>query len=288
MTPTTSAIVSRSVNLTSATLARMVCVRSDTISDLDRGRNGGLELRQRLLDEVHGLDHIGAGLALDREKDRRGRTQPGAERRILGRNHRAADIADTNRGAVHVSQNVVVEPARGQELIVGRQRVSVLAAVEYALRLIDCAVGERRSHRFEIEPFRGKLGRVELDPDRRILLAADADQTDAGHLRELLRQNAVGVVADLGDRKRIRGERDQQDRRVGRIGLPVDRRIEQICGQLARRCIDRRLDGLGVRVNRLTATELERDLHIAERAARRHLRQARDLAELSLELRCDR
>src|ERR1700722_2863281 len=256
--------------------------------NLNRGRNGGLEVRQRLFDQVYGLDHIRAGLALDREKDGRGRTQPGAERRILGRNHRAADIADADRGPVHVSQNVVVEPARSQELIVGRQRVSVLAAVEYALRLIDRAVGKRRSHGFEIEPLGGELGRVELDPDRWILLAADADQPDAGHLREFLRENAIGVVADLGDRKRIRGERDQEDRRVGRIGLPVDRRIEEVRRQLSCRRIDRRLDGLSVRVNGLTATELERDLHIAQGAARRHLRQARDLAELPLELRCDR
>jgi hypothetical protein len=42
--------------------------------DLYRRRNGRLELLQRLLDQVHRLDHIGAGLALDREDDGRGRT----------------------------------------------------------------------------------------------------------------------------------------------------------------------------------------------------------------------
>ena len=133
--------------------------------------------------EVHGLDHVGAGQALDREEDGRGRTEPAGERRILGRNHRAADIADADRGAVHIGDNVVVEPARGHELIVGRQRIGVLAAVEYALRLIDCAVGEGGPHGLQIQSLRGKLRRVDLDANRRVLLAADADQPDAGHLR---------------------------------------------------------------------------------------------------------
>ena len=161
----------------------------------------------------------------------------------------------------------------------------MLAAVERALRLVDRAVAKRRAHGLEIQPLRGKLRRIDLDPDRRILLAADPDQPDAGHLRELLRQDAVGVVADLGERKRIRGQRDEQDRRVGRIGLAVDRRIEQSGGQLAGRRIDRRLHVLRGRVDGAVAAELQRDLRVAERAARRHLRQAGDLAELPLERR---
>ena len=87
----------------------------------------------------------------------------------------------------------------------------MLAAVERAFRLADGADAEGGSHHeFEVEPQRRELRRIDLDPDRRVLQAADSDQSDAWHLRELLREDAVGVVADLGQRKRLRGEGELQ------------------------------------------------------------------------------
>src|SRR5271169_6028241 len=104
----------------------------------------------------------------------------------------------------------------------------MLAAVEGALGLVDGGVAKGSPHAFQVEPFRGKLRRVDLNPDRRVLLATNPDETHAGHLRELLGEDAIGVIADLAERKRIRSKGDEQDWRVSRVGLPVDRRIEEI------------------------------------------------------------
>ena len=40
-----------------------------------------------------------------------------------------------------------------------------------------------------------------------------------GHLRNLLGQEKVGVIVDVGERQRVGARRQQQDRRVGRIDL---------------------------------------------------------------------
>ena len=58
----------------------------------------------------------------------------------------------------------------------------MLTAVQRALRLVDRAVGKRRTHRLQVQPRGGELRRIDLDPNCRVLLAAEADQPDAGHL----------------------------------------------------------------------------------------------------------
>ncbi len=242
-------------------------------------------MRQRLFDLIDCVDHIGAGLALNLNKHRALCTQPTGERFVLGRDDSVTNVTNADRCAVAVSQDEIVEPARRRELIVRQEREGMLPAIERAFRLVDRSVCKRGADGLEVKPLRGKLRRIDLDPDGRVLLAADADESDAGHLREFLRKDAVGVIADFGKWKRIRSQRDEQDRRIGRVGLPIDRRIEQIGRQLPHRRVNRRLNVSGGRVDSAVAAELERDLHIAERAARRHLRKARNFTELTLERR---
>ena len=168
MTPTTSAIVIRRVNLTSATLARMVCVRSETISTLIAGGSEDCSRGSALLIEVHRLDHVGAGLPLNLNQHRPLRVEPTGERLVFCRNHCTADIADPYGGSIPVGEDVVVKTARGHELVVGPQREGMLAAVERAFRLTDGADAEGGSHGFEVEPQRRELRRIDLDPDRRV------------------------------------------------------------------------------------------------------------------------
>ena len=72
MTRTTSAMVRSSVNLTSSTDSRMDTERSKRMSRFDRRRHLSAEDGQKILDAVHHLDRVGAGLALDRQDDRPG------------------------------------------------------------------------------------------------------------------------------------------------------------------------------------------------------------------------
>jgi hypothetical protein len=95
---------------------------------------------------------------------------------------------------------------------------------------LDRALGEGAAYRLEVQALGGELSGINLNSNRWVLLTADADQSDAGNLRELLHENAVGIIADLGERKSVRGESNQQDRRIGRIDFAVNRRIEKIGG----------------------------------------------------------
>ena len=118
---TTRPMVRISVNCTSLTEARIVVVRSETMESLIARRHRGLELRQFLADQIHGLDHIGIRQALHREDDRMRTVIPGGEL-IIGRTDRGmADIANADRRAIAIGDDRVVEIGCRGQLVVGLQ-----------------------------------------------------------------------------------------------------------------------------------------------------------------------
>ena len=114
-----------------------------------------------------------------------------------------------------------------------------------ALGAVDRGDGDLAAHVLERQALGDELGRIDLDADRRLLLAADEHLGDAGDLADLLGELVVGVVVDLGQRQRVGGRREHQDRRVGRIDLAVGRRARQVLRQLAAGGVDRGLDVVG-------------------------------------------
>jgi hypothetical protein len=230
-----------------------------------------LKLRQSSFDLVDGVDHVRARLTLDLNQHRARRVEPAGERRVFRRDDCAANVAHAHGGAVPVSDDKIVKSARGRQLVISQETEGVLTAIEHALRLIDRAVGQSGSHRLKIHALGGELRRIDLDPDRRVLRAAHTDEPDAGHLRQLLRKDAVGVITNLSQRQRVGGERDQENRRVRRIDLAIDRRVQQVRRELPGCGVDRRLNVLGRRIDRAVSAELQRDLRIAKGAAGRHL-----------------
>ena len=119
-------------------------------------------------------------------------------------------------------------------------------------------------------------------------VAEDRDLRDAGDLRNLLGQEQIGVFVDRGQRNGVGPQRQQQDRRVGRIDLLVARRRGHRLRQLLAGDRDRGLHVLRGRVDVAVEIELNDDRRGAERAQRRHLRDAGNLRELPLERRGDR
>ena len=61
-------------------------------------------------------------------------------------------------------------------------------------------------------PLATSLAGIELDADRGLLLAADRDLGDAGDLADLLGELGLDIVVDLGQRQRVGGGAEQQDR----------------------------------------------------------------------------
>ena len=69
----------------------------------------------------------------------------------------------------------------------------------------------------------GELHGIELDAHRGLRAAADEDLADALDLRDLLRKDGVGHVVDLRLGNDVGRKRENEDRRIGRIGFAVAR-----------------------------------------------------------------
>ena len=109
----------------------------------------------------------------------------------------------------------------------------------------------------------------------------------AGQLRELGREARVDHVLNLREGHGVRGNGQREDRRVGRIGLGVDRRDRQIGRQKCLAAVDRRLHFFLADVERQRKAELEHDDRNSAGAGRSHLAQALHLAELAFQGRSD-
>ncbi len=150
--------------------------------DLDVGRQAGDELRKQLLDPVHRADHISPGLPLNCENDRGFVVIPAVQAHVLGGNGRMTDVTEPDRCSVAIGDDQVVISVSGQNLVVGRECIGLRIAVEDSFRLVDGEVTYRPAQLLEVEPCGRKLGRIDLDADRRLLHAADGDERHAWHL----------------------------------------------------------------------------------------------------------
>ena len=264
ITITTSPIVSISVNCTSATEARMVVVRSEITEILMADGMDAWSCGSAAFTACTVSITLAPGRrSIARMMPRCRLTQPFSVM-SCGPMAACADIGYPDRSAVAPGDDLVVPVLRLQDLIVGLQGEGTRLAVQGALGLVDAHIGECGAHVLQIETIGRELRRIELDANRRVLLAADTDQPDTRHLRELLRQDALGVVVHGSNRQRIGGEAEYQDRRVGRIGLVVGRLGEHVLRQLTRRGVDRRLDQRRRRADVVVQRELQRNIRVAE------------------------
>ena len=78
--------------------------------------------------------------------------------------------------------------------------------VERAFRLIDIGLAEHGAHVLQADAAVRQRLRIELHAHGRLLLAADADETDAGDLSDLRQQDALRIGIDHGDRQRVGGQ----------------------------------------------------------------------------------
>ncbi len=204
-------------------------------------RQAGGELRQQLLDAVDDLDDVGAGLALDVDQHRRQLVGPGQQAAVLGAVDDVGDVLQADRRAVAVGDDQFLVGLGRAQLIVGVEGERPLRPVEAALGLVDVGGGDDRADALQVEAVRGQRLRVGLDAHGRPLAAGDADQADAGQLRQLLRHARIDQVVDLRQRHGAGGHRQRQHRRVGRVDLVVDRRLRQVVRQQAVGGVHRRL-----------------------------------------------
>src|ERR1700681_959725 len=256
-------------------------IRNDVY--LDGRRDRSLEHRHHRFDLLYGLDDVGAGLALDRQEDRRLLVEPGGNQLVLSRADGLADIAYADRRAIAIGDDQIGVVFRMEQLIVGIERVGLARAVERAFRKVDIGLAEYRAPIPQVDAASRQRLRIDLYADGRLLLTSDADEADSRYLRDLLQQNILCIGVDGGQWQAVRGDSEHHDRRVGRIDFTDQRRIRHIFGQVGGRSVDRRQCVGDRAIDRAVQIELQGDLDITERARRRHLGEARDLTELQLE-----
>ena len=199
--------------------------------ELDAGRERALQPRQLALDALHGLDHVGAGLALDVDDDGGLAVVPGADLVVLEPVDDLGDVLEQHRRVVAVGDDDVAIGLGGGDLLVGGDGVGLVRAVERAGRAGDIGADDHRAQILEPDAVVGEPREVGLDAHRRLEAALHRDLADAADLAQPLRQQRVGEVGKLPQRDGRRGQRQRDDRRVGRVHLRIDRRIGQVARQ---------------------------------------------------------
>ena len=121
-------------------------------------------------------------------------------------------------------------------------------------------------------PYLNSARRVELDAHRRQRAPPMMHLADALDLRQILLQDVRGGVVDLAAGQRVRGQRQDQDRRVGRIDLAVGRVAAQARRQVGPRGVDRRLHIARGAVDVAVEAELQGDARRADRTGARSFR----------------
>ena len=146
------------------------------------------EVRQRILHALDGLIDVVARLLMDIDHDRPLAVQPRRLADVLDAGYGAAEVADPHRRAVAVGDDDGVE-SRSIENLIGRvERHRLLRAVERAFRNIDGGGDDRSADVFEGHPHGRSDHRVDLNADRRLLLAVIVDEPDPGDARNLRRE----------------------------------------------------------------------------------------------------
>ncbi len=144
-------------------------------------------------------------------------------------------------------------------LVVGIDLVALVADIDAALRTMGVGVRQRGADVFETDPVFVERLRDQVDADGGQRTAAHHDLADALDLRQLLRQHRGRGIVEIATRHRIRGQRQDQDRRVGRIDLAVGRIAAQAGRQIGPRRVDRGLHVTRRAVDVAIEVELQRD-----------------------------
>ena len=171
----TSATLSISVNCTSRIDARMVVVASCTTVSVAPAGIERCSFGSSLLDALHGLDHIGAGLALDVDDDGGIALVPAADLVVLQAVDDVGDVLEQHRRAVAIGDDDVAIGVGGGDLVVGGDGVGLMRAVERAFGPGDIGGDDHVAHVLERDAVIGEPRQIGLDADRRPDVALHGD-----------------------------------------------------------------------------------------------------------------
>jgi hypothetical protein len=199
------------------------------------------QLRQHRLHLIDHLNGIRAGLAIDQQQFGVLTVEPCAGARIDGAVDHLREIFNRDGRPVLVGDNDLAELAGVEQLVVGVERILLVRALQVAFRIVERGGAERGFDLGKAKaPGRQSLW-VDLNGDRRLLLAPDRNLSHARYRRQRLSKDRIGILIDLIDRHRVGMDGVDENWPIGRVGLAVGGRIRQIFVQQAARRVDGRL-----------------------------------------------
>ena len=212
-----------SVRSVSASEARIVVVRSAGEGDVDVVGQGGLQLRQLSRTPVDRVDDVGAGRA---EQITSTAGWPLARPRLRRSSTESCTSAtsDSSTGAaVAIGDDQRLVIGRMGRLVVGVDLVTVRPELDRALGRVG--VGRRQGGAHVLQPDAVIEQACGLSSTRTAGRAAPLMMTWPMPLNcdRLLLQNRAGRIVHLAAGQRLRGQRQDQDRRVGRVDLAIGR-----------------------------------------------------------------
>ena len=128
---------------------------------------------------------------------------------VLVRIHDGGHIVQQHGGPVAVGDDQILIVRGLGRLVVGHHLVALIALIDVALGAVGICRGDGGAHVLEPDAVTGQLIGLDLDPHRGQGAAAQLDLTDAGDLGELLLNDGVGGIVELGRGKSLRGERPE-------------------------------------------------------------------------------
>ena len=158
-----------------------------------------------------------------------------------------------------------------------------LAVLHGALGTVGVGRHDRRAHVLQPDAVLVERRRVEFDAHRGQRGSPHRHLPDAFQLRELLREDRRGRVVHLPLRKGLGSQRQDHDRRVGRVHLAIGRVVRQARRQQGARRVDGGLHVVGRAVDVAAEVELQRDARRPERARGSDLGDPGDPAQRPLE-----
>ena len=261
--------------------------RRAVLSDLqvDSRRNGFLQLRQAGANAVDRLDDIGFRQLADHQQNCRLRVGHPGVTHILHRIADLRDVAKTHRRAVVGVYDQRLVFRGGFELIVRLYLPARAVIFQRPLRSTDVGVIDSGAHGVQRHALVKQRLRVEVDAHRGQRAAAHVDVADAVNLGDGLRQLSRGKIVQLALGVGIRGEREDHNRRIGRVGLAIGRATWHAARQQALRGVDRRLYIAGGAVDISVEIELHNNARAAQRTGGGHFRHPGDPAERAFKRR---
>ena len=192
---------------------------------------GALDARQLGLDAPHRLDDVGAGLAVYIDDHRRHVLIPAADAGVLQAVDHLRHVLEQHGRVVAPGDDHLLVGVGIGDLVVGRDGVGLVAAVERALGARHVGGGDGGAHVRHAEAVGGEPRQVGLDAHGRLDAAFHRHVADPRHGGQPLRHQRVGEVGERTQRDGLGRQRQRDDRRVGRVQLRVGRRVGQVARQ---------------------------------------------------------